>query len=1285
MGQNKEIMEQNDDSSSDNESEIFIYSHSDELQDPQRDEENQYVHWTSRWPRTAFTQEVINIVNTDRAEEQYIPVDGKDPVEPNGPSNTSKTQFCQAIRSVGAQYNWSIAGLNQLFGVIKDHTSLDVPVTTREGKQTKQYHWNKYIPTNPANFRIDCCMKNCCAFIAGKQEEIKCSECGSFRYSACGFGGRGNCPDGQNCSPFINKSHKYRNAHQVMFYRSIIHKLMELYKRSLSTEFKDILNYNERRKAKAGFLYDIIDGVVVKEEMETMHKAFAERAALYASENNGAVLHECSLGLSVFYDGDTLFKRASDSMWNMFVSVVNCDPSFRTKLGLGLFLAIMHNLPVGSGAEQDVIDHLYSEELKQLENGIVFEFLIDGEPHAVFLQARVVFLHLDTRAVDSFLHCQTAGSMCGCPFCYACTGLTRSILGARIYVGSTCLSHPQHVMRTLGQSKETPSGYFGDLGIEVNKALGKKISDEARTIVLRGRFEKEDGNGDDDDSDGGDNSSKQQKKKKKKVVKTVTSYNHPRSTVLPEGLVWENGDFPYEWFAPAIYMPHNDDRVMSMTRVTIEKYMERKAVAVEQRDQYLSECSRLGKEPAKNKCYAFEGVHPTTSAWMECKSPRFNTLTNDPMHSVGGMYDYYVESITGERANTDACRKLAAYQKRFLSWVKDKGKKPPYKASNDSICMLDTVMYSMNVPTQYSGDYWFGYPFRGKGHMNMHQKITFMISYMTYLISFLDITKPYKYYFRRVSNDLQRMFNPILEIRRVDKLQRDVVETTMLHEGMYPCSEQAFIKHEIVEITHSIKNFGILNGMMTSFGERANKFVSDSVTAGGNKYIISTNASYMAKESSFDDKYKVYKKNAAAFTDNMGLYSTTTLRMTGSLEKVSLNNFIKDILFSDILEFLMSQEIDDLTYFSPFVRLFYTYTAITTNERLQEHLETQQIAENEFPSSFTTWLEAIYSAYSTFTANFNADEALKGIVCGVIYEEDDDYQVAALKQLAADKGKSIGAVVTECMCDCGYIYFTDITGIILDLARFGAPGAQTIASFTSATVKGVPLRGRGYACSEKSVVLETFTGTNKVGLAVEYIVQNESNVLAKNWSDSAHFSSFFRATDYYIKHPNDRRRRKVEEKVRFGQVNYFFRLFVPSDPVINGLPFANVTLRKAVYDKQRWHYKIDVDDRISYDGSKQFIPLNYFNSTAIATSVMDPGGLPMLNPASVMRYSRKAIKEYPLKFSKEKADKAKNIYLVELHPERFGGGFEYETVAEDKDGTKVFEEVVKLHHEKQSI
>lgn len=239
-------------------------------------------------------------------------------------------------------------------------------------------------------------------------------------------------------------------------YRSAIIQLARMYRDSL--EDTTLFSYDSTRHRRNGFMSDILDGSVPKAEMDAMRQNFIEFKRTYT----GLVeLIECSLVASLFYDGDKLYDRSNDSLWPMMMSVLNCDPSFRTRLGLGMFMIAMHNIAVGSEAEQSMIDDLLTQELKQLENGILLEFKTkNGDNHAVFLQARVVYFHLDTRAFEKVYHVSSAGSLNGCSTCGTCNGLSRTILGTPIYVGSTLHLPQNHVFRTMGESLMTPGKFL---------------------------------------------------------------------------------------------------------------------------------------------------------------------------------------------------------------------------------------------------------------------------------------------------------------------------------------------------------------------------------------------------------------------------------------------------------------------------------------------------------------------------------------------------------------------------------------------------------------------------------------------------------------------------------------------------------------------------------------------------------------------------------------------------------------------------------------------------------
>ncbi len=200
---------------------------------------------------------------------------------------------------------------------------------------------------------------------------------------------------------------------------------------------------------------------------------------------------EFSLLLSLSYDGDLLFKRSQASLWPMLCSIMNLDPSYRTKLGLGLFSILIHSLKIGSGAEKQLKDIFLAEEVEQMKNGIVFEFKLEnGDEVALFLQTRVVFFHCDTKGHEKNLCIQGCTSMAGCCFCGTTRGLSRDIIGTRIFTGHTLYLAQDHAFRYMGECESSP-GYFGELDVDqdqsANQLVGANLTFDARHIKIRGK------------------------------------------------------------------------------------------------------------------------------------------------------------------------------------------------------------------------------------------------------------------------------------------------------------------------------------------------------------------------------------------------------------------------------------------------------------------------------------------------------------------------------------------------------------------------------------------------------------------------------------------------------------------------------------------------------------------------------------------------------------------------------------------------------------------------------
>lgn len=520
------------------------------------------------------------------------------------------------------------------------------------------------------------------------------------------------------------------------------------------------------------------------------------------------------------------------------------------------------------------------------------------------------------------------------------------------------------------------------------------------------------------------------------------------------------------------------------------------------------------------------------------------------------------------------------------------------------------------------------------------------------------------------------MLSPFVKVSDLDYLMLHIIETKGLHEGMFSDTEQPFIFHELLEIVNHLRLFGPVKSLMCFSGERTMKAIGDVVPDGGQKYILTVADRYVAKESAASSNLKSYEDSKEFFTDNAGFYSGKVLKLTGRFTTVCLNFNIKDMLFNSVQEFLATQEIGNLAVKSPFVRLYFTYEVLVKSYTDMSWVTNRP---DSFPVTFSHWIHELNCLRQS--EDICSDTA-KGLVNGVLFDLDPtlcwrDKDVEKLDDIAHD--------IMSTLVDCGKVFLTDFDGIIFDLAVFApdailrVANAQPIAAFTRAVVKGIQFNARGQKYAEDTLLLEDLSGTNRVGLSKKFMIQNEDNKLKSSWFPSFQLNSWCKVTDFYV-HYTNRNVKQVKRKLYVGQLNYFFRMFVPSDLIVNGVAMANIVLRNVGYSPVHGCYQIKnmMNDVDSYYAHKQFVPLSYIDSTALAVIAMDKHELPMMSPDATLRKAKDRIKDYPLVFSNQNFSDVERLDLVELHKDRVH--LQYKSVEFDPEGINKMEECILEHH-----
>lgn len=1200
----------------------------------------------------SLVEEVAAWISAATKEESPNPFADKFSVPLNPPGKSSKpttlSDFVKVVQDIGSIHNIPKVGMLSFWKALHEHTDLNTPFRVNPKTGNLISTIRDYEKEDIRDNTVDACINECILYVSDLATDIFCPKCNTPRYNKCNFGGV--CKYGEECSPFVNPSHKYRAAHQVMIYRSLVAKLIQMCQADVLSG-GSLFNYDDFRHKEPGVLNDILDGSAVRGHMTDMHSNFLAKEQELNNPEKLRVI-EVSLVLSCFYDGDKLYKRANDSVWPLLAEVLNCNPSYRTKLGLGLFLVAMHNMAIGSGAEQSMIDNLFTEEFKQGENGIEFECTDqNGERVIVFLQFRGVIFNADTKAYEKIFHVQGVGSLQGCSLCGKCHGLSRDILKSRVYC-SGCLHLPDdHILRFIGEDV-MPEGYYGEEAGR-NAELGKEISAGAREIVIKKTPDRDD------------------------EIWHRTSLTHPRVNrgkkyVRPPNTSWHSRTSKFEHFAEAVWAAYNDNRSWEPhSRVAHEDYLENSKLAALKQARVFVE--KKGKVP-KTTVFAMNGVHKQLSGFSVLKSFQLPDQAPDLMHCVANVVTYWFNVMTGERGLENPSRQLSVYQKR-MPYLQFENITPPFIVSNKSQLFADSVFSCINVPSKYKRDYALDLPFKHIGHLNSHQKMVLVLSYIEYFLSFTDLSLPYKRYYARWAGDLRQICTPRVRLEDLPYLQQHVIETKALSEFMFPDSEAPFIAHQIVDIVHNLQKLGPVSDWMCFTGERTMKKLGDGVPDGGDKYILPVSARFVAKEAAHNYNQAAFEENCAMYTDNAGLYTTMVLKLQKKYTTVSLSPFMRDSLFQSIQEFLLTQEITFLVLKSPFARLYYTFEDMYGNWRRSTRADKPE----SFPLTMSDWVQQLYALRVNDGTPFNAAKVSHLINNVVFTTFVDGVEVRGLTLRGDETDDVLTALSATVMRDfvsAGALFESDFNGIIRDLALFAMENKQPIAAFKHAVMKGIGLTGRGPEFAEPSVVSLDLSGTNAVGLRTTYLIQNKANKLTESWSPTFQLNSWCKVVDYHILGRGARR--EIDSKVYFGQLNYFFRLYFPSDKMLHGAAFASIVLRKAVKNKDTRHFVVSTDDTVSYHADKQFVPVHYIESTAVAVNALDDELMPMLNPKKALKAAQNAVVDYPLKYSLKNASRVVRLDMIELHKER--AHLSYDSIEFDKENAKIFEEAVVLHH-----
>ena len=647
---------------------------------------------------------------------------------------------------------------------------------------------------------------------------------------------------------------------------------------------------------------------------------FIAQKAAFETKFPGETLYQCSLGLTMFIDGKVNFKRKSDSMRPMLISIANCHPSDRGKLGAGMSLTMLSNVKGSSQAEQYLINDLFVQELLQLHKGIVFRFEHPsanrkGQFVCVLLQARLLFTHMDTMEYLHFYRCHGSNSSCGCRRCGLNPGHKRSHIKKMVYPGHRRLTPQNHILRKF---PHVPTG-------------GRLYSIEEQKQFYEGAGHENDGMRVADSC------------KRQNILGGTTRYDKPLlpANLTPEALaqikenrnphMWSNYDYFVTDFADDLHYPMSDDRqFLPYILITTETMMEDGIAAMGQ-----------GGGVDVN---GFKGVSPL----FRLPYYRFEDTGWDLMHNASNINKHNMDFHKGLKGLTDGQIKLSLALGTH-SYLKYSGNHSTarWRISERLQHVIDAVNNTMYVPAGHKDKFNLQYPMRHTKHMRAKDHLVFLTVYAPYLYSFSEMSGSFKKYTERLGSDFSRLLNPCLPLDDLEKLYWSVVETLCIHEGLFPESEHYFIYHEILDIVFNVKQQGHVRGSMCFAGERSLYTIAKNCPVGGVHYLKALFYKYCALENSLSRAAKT--PTDYAYFDNDNLYNDFTLKLVGQSYKFALNDYLMNHFLLEVIKFIDAQGIEDINNKSAMRRMYSIF-------------EYNQDAGRAV-IGFFEWLQVLYAEY----------------------------------------------------------------------------------------------------------------------------------------------------------------------------------------------------------------------------------------------------------------------------------------------------------------------------------
>jgi hypothetical protein len=515
----------------------------------------------------------------------------------------------------------------------------------------------------------------------------------------------------------------------------------------------------------------------------------------------------------------------------------------------------------------------------------------------------------------------------------------------------------------------------------------------------------------------------------------------------------------------------------------------------------------------------------------------------------------------------------------------------------------------LNIPSGCSSQFQASFIFQQTGYLHglgKIQTITVLMPLITTILckDALYSDAAYWAFYNMLSSDMIDLMSPVFRSDfEIDELFHKILELIVVHEGLFPITESLICWHQLLDIVFHIKNMGPIRGWWEFVGERALSTIKKDVPHGGtsfDKVIIRLYSLFERAKLSNAYRFTLYDfyspesrtTEQQAYHDDINNEKHVSI-LNGKLQ-YSDDKFLllkkiycpyknkKSLLFNEYeLECLLKVFISEIKkqcccsteayYRSPVYRMYHAFN-YHQNKQTKSHKIFRTM-------SFLKFLHYLSSNLFT-TLKGKSEEWFFKQFCR---KKDVSYCVVLKEYMNRNKNCNDWEKITN---ETGFR--NDGVFIEEDLYHIKALILNDFlpCKFSQAVVYGILMESKGEICAQRS--------------------KAEIGSLKFTWFEKKNISSWFK-----YRHSNvstDSFGFDDFSEFSFGQFNYFFRVFLPFDSMLHGLPMASCVCRTAKKDEFMNTVEADhssiVEDNI-------FVALTNVFSTRLLVGGRDIEGLPI--------------------------------------------------------------------------